>query len=98
MLYHHPAARDLCRVRWHGAGGRPGDHHHDCCRPRTNPLCCLAVPFDPVVYDRTAKKEGITVVAPSQIAVDLLGMPGRGPNEAEALIEWMRDIEYAGRA
>jgi hypothetical protein len=59
----------------------------------------LAVPFDPVVYDsRTAKKEGITVVAPSQIAVDLLGMPGRGPNEAEALIEWMRDIEYAGRA
>jgi hypothetical protein len=51
----------------------------------------MVIPFDPVVFERTAQKRGITVASPSQIAVDLLGSPGRGPNEAEALIEWMRD-------
>ena len=58
----------------------------------------LVVPFDPVIYERTVEKKGIRVVAPSQIAADLLGSPGRGPNEAEALIEWMRENEHAWRA
>ena len=57
----------------------------------------LAVPFDPVIYERTVEKQGARVVAPSQIAVDLLGSPGRGPNEAEALIDWMREHENAWR-
>jgi hypothetical protein len=58
----------------------------------------LAVPFDPVVYERTVEKQGTRVVAPSQIAADLLGSPGRGPNEADALMEWMRENENAWRA
>jgi hypothetical protein len=49
----------------------------------------LLDPFDPVVFDRTAKDKGITFVAPSQAAVDLLTSPGRGPAEAEAIIEWI---------
>jgi hypothetical protein len=57
----------------------------------------LITPFDSVVYERTLEKKGITVTAVSQIAVDLLGSPGRGPNEAEVLIEWMRENEHAWR-
>jgi hypothetical protein len=58
----------------------------------------LAIPFDPVVYERTSKKSGITFAALSQVAADLLTSPGRGPNEAEALMEWMREHEDAWRA
>ena len=58
----------------------------------------LATPFDPVVYKRTATKSGITIAALSQVAADLLTSPGRGPNEAEALMEWMGEHEDAWRA
>ena len=58
----------------------------------------LAQPFDPVVAERTSKRDGLTVAAPSQIVADLLTSPGRGPNEAEALIEWMRENESDWRA
>ena len=58
----------------------------------------LAVPFDPVVYERTSQKKGVTVVAISQIAADLLTSPGRGPNEAEALIAWMGEHENVWRS
>lgn len=57
----------------------------------------LVAPADPVVYERTLRRKGITVTAPSQVAVDLMTSPGRGPNEAEALIEWMREHEDAWR-
>ena len=57
----------------------------------------LLTPFDPVVYDRTQVKSGITVAAPTQIAADLLTSPGRGPNEAEALMDWMSQHENAWR-
>jgi len=57
----------------------------------------LVTPLDPVVYERTSQKKGITVAAVSQIAVDLLTSPGRGPNEGEALIEWMREHEHVWR-
>jgi hypothetical protein len=57
----------------------------------------LVTPFDPVVYERTSHPKGTTVAALSQIAVDLLTSPGRGPNEAEALMEWMRENEHAWR-
>jgi hypothetical protein len=36
-------------------------------------------------------------VAPSQAAADLLTSSGRGPEEAEALIEWMLANEEAWR-
>ena len=56
----------------------------------------LISPFDPVVYERTSQKKGTTVVAASRIAADLLTSPGRGPNEAEALIRWMRRTKMPG--
>jgi len=53
----------------------------------------LAEPFDPVVYERCRKEEGISYVALSQNAADLLTSPGRGPGEAEALMDWMERHE-----
>ena len=41
--------------------------------------------------------EGLRYAAPSQVVVDLLGSPGRGPAEAEALITWMREHEGVWR-
>jgi len=49
----------------------------------------LLAPFDDVVFDRTRVDEGVTYVAPSQAAVDLLTSPGRSPAEGEAVLEWM---------
>jgi hypothetical protein len=57
----------------------------------------LAQPFDPVVAERTTTHDGLMIAAASQIAADLLTSPGRGPNEAEALIEWMRQNADAWR-
>ena len=49
----------------------------------------LLVPFDEVVFDRTRSDEGVTYVAPSQVAVDLLTSPGRSPAEGGAVLELM---------
>jgi len=57
----------------------------------------LAEPFDPVVYERTWQKGGVTYASPSQVVVDLLSSPGRGPNEAEELLRWMNENEDAWR-
>jgi hypothetical protein len=57
----------------------------------------LVRPLDPVVYERTLQLKGITVAAPTQVAVDLMTSPGRGPNEAEALLEWMAKHEDVWR-
>lgn len=46
-------------------------------------------PSDDGVFARAAAERGLWYVAPSQAAADLLTSPGRGPAEAEALIEWM---------
>jgi hypothetical protein len=53
------------------------------------PNVMLLTPFDSVVFDRTSSDKGTTFVAPSQAAVDLLTSPGRGPAEAEAILEWI---------
>ena len=50
-------------------------------------------PFDPVVFDRTQPVEGITYARVTQVLVDLMTGPGRGPAEAESLIDWMRSNE-----
>lgn len=47
----------------------------------------LLAPFDNVVFQRTWKDGGLTLVTPSQAAVDLLTSPGRAPSEAEAILE-----------
>ena len=65
----------------------------------------LLEPYDEVVFDRTqappfgagAPQTLVVAAAPSQVAADLLTSPGRGPREAEALIERMRENEKAWR-
>ena len=57
----------------------------------------LAEPFDSVVFERSWEKDGSTFAAPSQIVADLLTSPGRGPNEAEELLQWMGANEDAWR-
>ena len=57
----------------------------------------LFTPFNDVVFERTSVTKGITIAALSQIAADLLTSPGRGPNEAEALMQWMQENEDAWR-
>jgi hypothetical protein len=51
----------------------------------------LVEPFNEVVFDRTMEREGIVCAALSQVAVDLLTSPGRGPQEADKLLEWMAE-------
>ena len=58
----------------------------------------LATPFDPVVYERTWSRDGVTFAALTQVAADLLTGPGRGPAEADALIAWMGEHESAWRS
>ena len=53
----------------------------------------LAEPYDPVVFDRTRELDGVPFAAPSQVAADLLSGPGRGPSEAQALLDWMQAHE-----
>ncbi len=57
----------------------------------------LAEPFDPVVYERRREHEGVSYAALSQNAADLLTSPGRGPSEAEELMDWMEENEGAWR-
>lgn len=57
----------------------------------------LAEPFDPVVYEQRREHEGISYVSLSQNAADLLTSPGRGPSEAEELMDWMEENEDAWR-
>ena len=58
----------------------------------------LVEAFDPVVFERTTRRDGLTVVAASQLAVDLLTGPGREPSQGEEMISWMRANEDAWRA
>lgn len=53
----------------------------------------LVRPFDPVVFDRAESDDGITYARVTQVLLDLMTGPGRGPAEAEALLEWMRERE-----
>ncbi len=57
----------------------------------------LAEPFDPVVYERRREHEELSYAALSQNAADLLTSPGRGPSEAEELMDWMEENEDAWR-
>ena len=49
----------------------------------------IGQPFDPVAFDRTEGDDGITYARVTQVAADLMTGPGRGPAEADGLIEWM---------
>lgn len=66
-------------------------------RTETGANVLLASPRDAIVYERTWRKEGITFAALSQVAADLLGSPGRGPAEVDALMKWMADNDSVWR-
>ena len=53
----------------------------------------LVIPFDPVAFERAEYDDGITYARVTQVLLDLMKGPGRGPAEAEALLEWMRGNE-----
>ena len=53
----------------------------------------IARPFDPVVFERTESDDGIGYARVTQVLLDLMTGPGRGPAEAEGLLEWMRGNE-----
>ena len=57
----------------------------------------IGQPFDPVAFDRTEQDNGITYARVTQVAADLITGPGRGPAEAEGLIEWMEINEDTWR-
>lgn len=59
----------------------------------------LAEPYDEVVFERTwtADPQGVVFAALSQVAVDLLTSPGRGPVGGEELISWMRQNQNRWR-
>lgn len=57
----------------------------------------LIEPADGGVFVGARMDDGLRFVAPSQAAADLLTSPGRGPAEAEELIEWMSKNPEAWR-
>lgn len=57
----------------------------------------LATATSAAVFDRSSSAAGVTYAAPSQVAVDLLGGPGRSPEEGQALLDWMETHEPAWR-
>jgi len=65
----------------------------------------LLRPYDDVVFTRTrrsanpavAPADSIVTVSAAQAVVDLMSSPGRGPQEAEALIEKMKQDTDAWR-
>jgi hypothetical protein len=54
----------------------------------------LLAPFDDVVFDRTWQDRGLTYVAASQAAVDLMTGPGRAPSEAEAVLQHLSGSHF----
>lgn len=57
----------------------------------------LLQPFDSVVFERTVARDGLRCAAFSQVAADLLTSPGRGPEEGDELLRWMKENENEWR-
>jgi hypothetical protein len=57
----------------------------------------LIEPSGDFAFARSIARNDLTYAALSQVAADLLSGPGRGPTEAEALIEWMSANEETWR-
>ena len=56
----------------------------------------LLTPRDPVVLEQTMERNGLRLAPLSQVVVDLMTSPGRGPAEAEALLNWMGQTRMTG--
>ncbi len=57
---------------------------------RTGGNVVTAVPYDPIVYERTWEQNGLVFASLAQVAIDCLTGFGRMPAEGEALLDWMR--------
>lgn len=57
-----------------------------------------AVPYDPIVYERTRVIDGIEHASIAQVLVDCLTGNARMPSEGEALLKWMKNNEAAWRS
>ena len=57
---------------------------------RTGGNVVTALPYDPVVYERTWERDGLVFASLAQVAIDCLTGFGRMPAEGEALLGWMR--------
>ena len=57
----------------------------------------LVEPADEGAFEGAALRDGVWYAAVSQVAVDLLTSPGRGPAEGEELISWMQANEEKWR-
>jgi hypothetical protein len=66
-------------------------------RAETGANVLLIEPEDDGVFMRSRQDADVRYVALSQAAADLLGSPGRGPAEGEALIKWMKEHEEVWR-
>ena len=53
----------------------------------------LMRPFDTVALERVEKVDGVAYARVTQVLLDLMKGPGRGPAEAEAILAWMKDNE-----
>jgi hypothetical protein len=69
-----------------------------CLRPAESGANVLLLePGDDYVFDGAQERDGARYAALSQVVADLLTSPGRGPSEAEALLDWMRANEQVWR-
>jgi len=57
-----------------------------------------AVPYDPIVYERTRMIDGIEHASIAQVLVDCLTGNARMPSEGEALVKWMTQNESRWRS
>ncbi len=57
---------------------------------RTGGNVVTALPYDPIVFDRTWERDGVVFASLAQVAIDCLTGFQRMPAEGEALVEWMQ--------
>lgn len=57
---------------------------------RTGGNVVTALPYDPIVYERTWKQDDLVLTSVAQVAIDCLTGFGRMPAEGDALLAWMR--------
>ena len=65
---------------------------------RTGGDVVTALPYDPIVFQRTTTDDGVAYASVAQVAIDCLTVVGRMPAEGEALLDWMGRNESRWRS
>jgi DNA-binding transcriptional ArsR family regulator len=65
---------------------------------RTGGNVITAIPYDPIVYERTRTIGGVEHASIAQVAIDCLAGMQRMPSEGEALLKWMKQNEPQSRS